>query len=82
MSCPANDFEPLSEEGQISESNQVYCHDIVIVDDNLVESLEDLRVNLLPVFNVAAVQFAPNVTVVTIDDDDGWYFTTSHMAKY
>ena len=41
------------------------------MEDDLVESPEDLLVNLHPVFNVAEVELAPNITTVTIRDTDG-----------
>ena len=64
------DFVPLQEEGQITSAQTKYCHNITIVDDDLVEAAEQLEVNLLSVFNVAEVQLNPNTTTITIDDDD------------
>ena len=65
------DFEPLMEgEGMIEAASTTFCHNITIVDDDLVEAAEQLEVNLLSVFNVAGVQLSPNTTTITIDDDD------------
>ena len=66
-----DDYEPLAEEGHITAASNISCHNITIVDDDLVESPEDLQVNLHNVFNVAGVQQTPNTTRVTIKDTDG-----------
>ena len=40
------------------------------MDDNLVEEAENLQVSIVPVFNVATVLHRPNVTTITIQDED------------
>lgn len=69
--CSDADYEPLDEEGQVSTVSTTSCHNITIVDDDLVESPEDLQVNLRNVFNVAGVQQTPNVARVIVKDTDG-----------
>ena len=66
-----SDFIALQEEGEITSSASAYCHSLSITEDDLVESPEDLLVNLHPVFNVAQVELAPSNTTVTIRDTDG-----------
>jgi hypothetical protein len=65
-----DDFSPLTEIGQISKNATKTCHNVTIVDDNLVEESENLQVSLKHVFNVANVLHRPNITTITIEDDD------------
>ena len=66
-----NDFDMLSEQGQLSASERHYCHNISITDDDLVEPLETLLVQILPEYNVADVQLSPQTTTINILDNDG-----------
>lgn len=61
----------LSEQGQLSQSDTNYCHNITITDDDIVEPLETLFVEILPEYNVAHVQLSPNIATVNILDNDG-----------
>ena len=58
------------EMGQIEATSTTQCHNIVIVDDNLVEQQEILDVNLVSVYNTATVQLSPNTSRITIEDSD------------
>ena len=54
----------------IEESATSQCHSIAVVDDDVVEESEDLQVSLVAVFNVATVLLSPNLTTITVHDDD------------
>ena len=56
--------------GEITSSTPTYCHNVSITDDDLVESLEYLEMGIGDDFNVANVSFFPDMSTVTIDDDD------------
>ena len=66
-----DDFEALAKEGHLSQSSQENCHILTIIDDNLVESVEMLTVELVPIYNVANVQLLPIYTTISIHDEDG-----------
>ena len=66
-----SDFKPLEEEGYLSQSYQENCHTLTIIDDNLVEAVEMLTVEMVPIYNVANVQLLPNYTTINIHDEDG-----------
>ena len=65
-----DDYEPVNEVGEITSRTQTFCHNITIIDDNLVESLEDVDVMIVQEFNVASVFLSPDISTITIDDDD------------
>ena len=73
-----DDYESFQEaRGEITGLMSQRCHNLTVVDDNLVESQEELRVSLMEEFNVASVSFSPATTTITIQDDDSehlqWY---------
>ena len=81
-SSPAlDDFEPLEDLGEVTASNPETCHTITIVDDNFIEPPEDMQATLHPVFNVADVELLPDVTTVTIVDDDGKNITAECICN-
>ena len=47
-----------------------HCHNLTVVNDNLVESQEELNVSLVEEFNVASVSLSPATATITIQDDD------------
>ena len=47
-----------------------HCHNITVVDDDVVEGSEDVQVSLVDVLNVATVLLRPNLTTITVEDDD------------
>ena len=46
------------------------CHNITVVDDDVVEGTEEVQVGLVDVPNVATVLLRPNHTIITVEDDD------------
>ena len=58
------------EGGVISVSATQQCHNITVVDDDVVEESEALQISLVHVFNVATVLLRPNMTTIIIQDDD------------
>ena len=56
--------------GNITNSRTICCHNLTVVNDDIVESEEQLQVDLLMEFNVASVLLAPITANVTIDDAD------------
>ena len=48
----------------------LHCHDITVVDDDVVEGTEDVQVSLIEVLNVATVLLRPSHTTITVEDDD------------
>ena len=61
---------PFVEEGVIEISATQQCHNITVVDDDVVEQTEYLQVSLEHGFNVATVLLRPNLTTIRIHDDD------------
>ena len=58
------------EEGVIDSRAIFRCHNVTVVDDNVVEGTEDVQVSLEEVMNVANVLLRPNQTIITVEDDD------------
>ena len=62
--------EQFTEEGIIGLSANVRCHNVTVVDDDVVEGTEVVQVSLVDVPNVANVLLRPNHTTITVKDDD------------
>ena len=65
-----DDYEPLSEIGEITSREQTRCHNVTIIDDSLVEAEEMLQVRIVEEFNVASVLLSPHTATIFIDDTD------------
>ena len=65
-----DDYDPVNEVGEITSQRQTFCHNITIIDDDLVESLEQVDIMIVEEFNVASVFLSPDISIITIDDDD------------
>ena len=72
-----SDYKQLMEQGQIRATATTYCHNITVVDDDLVEPEETLDVYLLNEYNIATVLLSPNTSRITIDDNDCKNFWSS-----
>ena len=56
--------------GHIEADSTTSCHEIVIIDDHIVEQQEVLDVNLVGVYSTATVLLSPNSSRIIIDDND------------
>ena len=65
-----DDYEPLSEIGEITSREKTRCHNVTIIDDSLVEAEEMLQVRIVEEFNVASVLLSPHTATILIDDTD------------
>ena len=69
-------------EGVIEAAATFHCHNITVVDDDVVEGSEDVQVSLIDVDNEATVLLRPNRTTITVEDDDSKDVTESmHKNK-
>ena len=65
------DFEVFMEKyGVIRSDREMCCHNVTVVNDDRVESPEELQASLVMEYNVASVILSPDIATITIDDDD------------
>ena len=72
--------KPFVEEGVIDSGATFHCHNVTVVDDDVVEGTEVVQVSLVDVSNVATVLLNPNHTTITVEDDDS-KDTTLHTCQ-
>ena len=64
------DYEVFMKSGVIRSNKEMFCHNVTVVNDDRVESPEELRASLVMEYNVASVILSPDIATITIDDDD------------
>ena len=76
----SSDYSPPVGRYNLDEDTSMDCLDLTVINDNILESTEDLTgqlesfvVNGLPVQSIDGVELNPAQTLVQIQDNDGMY---------
>ena len=78
LSAEKSDYDKLSNNVTLSDTNTQQCVLVDIVDDSVLEDIESLTVSLSLNGEQNSVSLSPHTATIFINDDDGERFNDLH----